>query len=170
MADLDPRWLHRWHGDVADVVGSLLANFEQRMGYPAGDNHLGPAISPARIAAIEESVPQLPADLVTFAQVVGEVSLPDIDNGWFVLSPLYPGRVGPPYDLDVVQFASDGGGTVYAVPAGDARPVLRIREVRELAPGVFDGVGVEESAPDLLSFSDEMRDAISRYERAHGAT
>jgi hypothetical protein len=126
----------------------VLPTFQARMGYPPGENRVGPPITAAGLAAIEESLPPISGDLQAFCGIVGEVSLPDIGNGWFVLSPLYPGRIGPPYNMDVAQFASDGGGTVYAVPVGRSGPVLRLREVAQVAD-VYDGGRVHVSAPHL---------------------
>jgi len=42
------------------------------------------------------------------------------------------GPVGPPYNVDIVRFASDGGGTTYAVPASQSGRVLRLRDVAEI--------------------------------------
>jgi hypothetical protein len=167
MVALDMEWLRRWREDVTEVVGSVLPTFEARVGYPPGDNRVGPPISAARLAAIEESLPMLPADLEMFCRVVGEVSLPDIGNGWFVLSPLSPARIGPPYNVDIVQFASDGGGTVYAVPVGESGPVLRLREVTEVA-GIYDGDRVHVSAPHLHAFLASLHDAVRLFARTGG--
>ena len=100
-----------------------------------------------------------------FSRVVGEVRLADIGNGWFVLDPLGRARISSPYNVDVVLFASDGGGTTYAVPTGRAGPVLRIREVGEIAPGVFDGERVEVSAPHVRAFLAGLRDAVRLFAR-----
>jgi hypothetical protein len=163
IVTLDTEWLLRWREDVAEVVGSVMPTFEERMGYPPGNNPVGPPMSSARFAEIAESVPLLPADLELFCQIVGEVSLPDIGNGWFLLKPFCRKRIGPPYNIDIVEFASDGGGTIYALPAGGPGPVLRLREVGEIAPGVFDGHGVYVLAPALRAFLANLRDLFRLF-------
>lgn len=163
MAELDTQWLQCWRDDVTAAVGSVLATFQARMGYPPGDNRVGPPISSTGLRAIEESLPLLPADLAAFCRVVGEVSLPDMGNGWFVLSPLYEARIARPYNVDIVGFTSDGGGTVYAVPVGKPGPVLRLREVPEVAAGVYGGNRVQVSAPHLRAFLAGLRDAVRLF-------
>jgi hypothetical protein len=153
---------------MAATVASTMTAFEARIGYPPGDNRVDRPINESRLAAIDEMGEAISPDLVLLSWFVGEVNLPDIGNGWFVLSPLHRARIGSPYNLDVVLFASDGRGTTYAVPARKARPVLRIREVGEIAPGVFDGERVEVSAPHVRAFLAGLRDAARLFARTGG--
>lgn len=102
VVELDAAWLSQWRDDMALTVASVMSTFEARMGYPP--------LAWGHLAAIDELGQALPTGLVLFSRVVGEVSLPDIGNGWFVLNPLGRGRISSPYNVDVVLFASDGGG------------------------------------------------------------
>lgn len=162
MADLDSEWLCQWRDDTTDAVAAAMSTFEARMGYPPGDNRVAVALSAGRLAEIDEKLPRLHRDLVLLARVLGETRLPDIGNGWYLLSPMYQARVSAPYDVDIVLFASDGGGTNYAVPVGEAGPVLRLREVAEVA-GVYDGHRVDVTQRDLRSFMAGLRDAVRLF-------
>lgn len=166
MVELDVEWLIRWREAMVELVASAMATFEATMGYPPGDNVVGSPLTASRLATIEEMGKALPSDLVTFSRVIGEVRLPDIGNGWFVLNPLVRSRIGHPYNVDVLLFASDGGGTTYAVPIGENGPVLRLREAAEIAPGVYDGERVVLSTPHLHAFLSGLCDAVGLFARA----
>lgn len=168
IVELDAEWLGRWRDDTAEAVASVMPSFEERMGYPPGDNRVGRQLDATRLALIDEMGQLFPPDLAMFARVVGEVSLPDIGNGWFVLSPLGRARIGPPYNVDVVLFAADGGRTTYAVPVRRSGPVLRLREVGETAPGVFGGERVDVSAPHLRGLLAGLLDAVRLFARTGG--
>jgi hypothetical protein len=167
IAELDSDWLCQWRDDTTDAVAAALSTFEARMGYPPGDNRVAVPLCAGRLAEIDEKLPRLHPDLVLLARVLGETWLPDIGNGWYLLSPLYQARVGPPYNVDVVLFAGDGGGTNYAIPVSEARPVLRLREVAEVA-GVYDGYRVDVTQRDLRSFMAGLRDAVRLFARNGG--
>jgi hypothetical protein len=99
------------------------------------------------------------------------VSLPDVGNGYFIHSSgLVIGhahgeglrRLGAPLDLDVVTFASDGGGALYALPAADPGPVYRLRDCA-LHDGVADAQGAETVAADLQGFLQRLELAVERF-------
>jgi antitoxin YokJ len=168
IVELDTEWLGQWRDDITDAIASVMPMFEERMGYAPGDNWVGRPLDGIRLTEITEMGQLLPPDLALFSRLVGELSLPDVGNGWFVLNPLYRARIGPPYNVDIVLFASDGGGTTYALPVGKAGPVLRIQEVGETAPGVFDGERIEVCAPHLRAFLAGLRDAVRLFASTGG--
>ncbi|MFB7447640.1 hypothetical protein [Streptomyces sp. NPDC056194] len=64
----------------------------------------------------------IPSDLTTLYWVISEASLPDVDNGYFIHSPMTVAghfrEYGPPAIDDepmALVFASDGGGHLFAI-------------------------------------------------------
>ena len=163
VARLDAQWLSQWRDEMTQAIASVMSGFEARMGYPPDDNRIGGQLNEQLRTEVDKFGTLFPPDLATFSRVVGEVSLPDIGNGWFVLNPLKSARIGYPYNVDVVLFASDGGGAMYAVPTEKAGPVLRLREVGQTASEAFDGERVEVCALHLRAFLAGLRDAIKLF-------
>ena len=134
---VDAEWLSTWRVSVTAAVGELLGTFRQRFGFEPATNELGPPASEEAMTSLA-ALPATPAqDLLAFYRTVGEVSLPDVGNDYFIHPPglavqhaqageLH--RIGPPVDAEVLVFASDGGGALYALPAAQAGPVYRLRD------------------------------------------
>lgn len=108
---------------------------------------------------------------MVFYENIGEVSLPDIGNGYFIHSPRLVlehardggvRRIGPPFDVGVLAFASDGGGALYVLPAAEAGPVYRLRDCA-LLDGVADARGVETVADDLQEFLQRLKLAAETF-------
>ncbi|MGC5288190.1 hypothetical protein [Micromonospora sp. DT231] len=169
---MDPGRLEIWREDLRKAVASALLDFEDRYGYPPDENVIS---EPDRIAAtlIAAVRPVIPADLVDLYATVGAVDLPDIGNGFFLHSAFdvahaHESRdlwhVGGRHDADVVVFASDGGGSQYALATPAGSPVYR------LPPDlVLDGIYTSEdprfdmAAPDLCAFLDRLLQAVKTF-------
>jgi hypothetical protein len=128
-------------------VTSTLSNAEvSRWRAAVGDSRIGEPVAGADLTG-------LPPDLRAFYQVVGEVSLPDVENGYWIHRPPEPGvDNGRPYVLSdgrpIVVFGSDGGGALFAL-CGSA--VLRLAGGAEVG-GVYDEDGATVVAGDLREF------------------
>ncbi len=169
---MDPGRLETWREDLRNAVASAVLDFEDRYGYPPGENIVSEpdAIAAARLAAVR---PAIPADLVDLYAAVGAVDLPDIGNGFFLHTASHVAHahqlrdlwhVRGRHDVDVVVFASDGGGTQYALatPAGS--------RIYRLPPDlVLDGIYSSEdqrfdmAAPDLSTFLDRLLQAVKTF-------
>jgi hypothetical protein len=157
---LDQAWLIRWRDELNHALEPFLAAFETRYGYPPGDNRI---TSPddGRTARKINAHPETAADLTPFYQVIYEVLLPDIGNGYFIhpaghvldeLAYAGPARLGG-FTPGVV-FASDGGGILYAIaPAGT---IYR-------SSAASRDSGFELIATDLTSFLDQLRLEVMRF-------
>jgi hypothetical protein len=171
--ELAMRRLRAWRTEVQTTLRSLLPRFEQVFGYPPGHNELAAAADPADIASLAtHDDPRVPDDLLAFYQVIGEVSLADIGNGYFIHRPdLVLGhatgllrRVTGRHTDAVVVFGSDGGGTLYALAAGSGSPVYRLPPDR-IVEGTYasDQDGFRVVAGNLWDFLDQLRHAIQRF-------
>jgi hypothetical protein len=156
---------------VTAVLAGLLGTFGQRFGFEPGANAVGPPASGEAVASLAALRPAPARDLLIFYENIGEVSLPDVGNGYFIHSPRLvlehaqagePRRIGPPVDVDVLAFASDGGGALYTLPAAAAGPVFRLRDY-VLRDGVADARDVQIVAGDLLAFLDRLKLAIEIF-------
>jgi len=157
---LDQAWLTSWRDELDRALEPFLAAFESRYGYPPGDNRItSPDDGPTarKINAHPDTAP----DLTLFYQVIYEVLLPDIGNGYYIhpaghlLDELVyagPARLGG--SVSGVVFASDGGGILYAIaPVGTIyRSTAASRDS-----------GFEVIATDLTSFLDQLRQAVMRF-------
>ncbi|PWU45051.1 hypothetical protein DLE60_28895 [Micromonospora globispora] len=161
-----------WREDLREAVASAVLDFEDSYGYPPGANTVsGPdTTATALIAAVR---PAIPAALVELYAAVGAVDLPDIGNGFFLrrasdVAHAHEARdlwhVRGCHDADVVVFASDGGGTQYALATPAGSPVYR------LPPDlVLDGIYTSEdprfdvAAPDLSTFLDRLFQAVKMF-------
>jgi hypothetical protein len=153
----------------------LTWTFERDHGYPCGENTVaGPAslleLSALTVGALRSI---MPSDLVAWYRQVSQVSLPDVANGYFIHPPgLVVAHAGGEgirqitgrHEAQVVVFASDGGGTLYAVRSACGTPVYR------LPPGsVVDGVYSSNDprydivASDLAGFLDLLRAAVHSF-------
>ncbi len=110
------------------AVAELLESFEARHGFPPGGNVITRATDESHKAtdALVELTP-IPSDLTTMYWVIGEVSLPDVDSGYFVHAASTVARHFREYgaihidgEEPAIVFASDGGGHLFAL-AGSGR-------------------------------------------------
>ncbi|MFB7287820.1 hypothetical protein [Actinacidiphila glaucinigra] len=130
MADerLDAEWLRGWCEHAEAALAKLMQSFQARFGYEPGSNVVVLATEQSHQAtdALVELTP-IPSDLATMYWVIDEVSLSDVENGYFV----HPASLVADHfrDYGAVQFegeepgvvfASDGGGHLFAL-AGSGR-------------------------------------------------
>jgi hypothetical protein len=158
-----------WRDDMRAAVDAVVHDFEARFGFPAGDNLVEEPDGAARerLAAIRPAVPH---DLVVLHSVVGEVNLTDVGNGLFLHSAAqvvehhesaWLRRVSGRHAAEVVVFASDGGGTLYALASPAGSPVYRLPP-DEVLHGVYESRNplFEAAAPDLAGFLDRALEAV----------
>lgn len=127
-----------WKRGMRDSLLELERVFEPRFGYPfePTDNFVSEPGSTVDLHG------RLPDALVDFYSTVGEVSLPDVHNGYFIhpvqavldADETIPAHVEDGVGKEVVTFGSDGGGGLFCVAVPDGA-------VYHLPPGrVEDGV------------------------------
>jgi hypothetical protein len=168
---VDREWLGTWRISVTEMLAELLATFRQRFGFEPDGDTVGPPASRGAVALLAALRPAPARDLLTFYENIGEVSLPDVGNGYFIHAPRLvaeqaqagePRRIGPPVDVDVLAFASDGGGAFYALPAAKAGPVYRLRECA-IRDGVAEARDVQIVAGDLRAFLQRLKLAVETF-------
>ncbi|MFF3784372.1 hypothetical protein [Streptomyces sp. NPDC001933] len=128
MADeqLEAEWVRGWCEQADAALTELMQSFQARHG--PGRNVVARATNESRRATdkLVELTP-IPSDLTTMYWVIGEVSLPDVDSGYFV----HPastvasdfreyGAIQIDGEEPALVFASDGGGHLFAL-AGSGR-------------------------------------------------
>ncbi|TXS08070.1 MULTISPECIES: hypothetical protein [Streptomyces] len=125
---LDAEWLHGWCEQAAASLAKFMQSFQARHGFEPGTNVvvLASEASHQATETLVELTP-IPSDLTTMYWVIDEVSLPDVENGYFV----HPaslvaehfreyGAVQIDGEEPAMVFASDGGGHLFAL-AGSGR-------------------------------------------------
>ncbi|MFG2480239.1 hypothetical protein [Streptomyces fagopyri] len=125
---LEAEWVEGWRAQTGIAIADLMRSFEARHGFPPGRNVVAPATSASHEAtqALVELTP-IPSDLTTMYWVIHEVSLPDVDSGYFV----HPadtvashfreyGAIEIEGEEPALVFARDGGGHLFAL-AGSGR-------------------------------------------------
>jgi hypothetical protein len=125
---LDAEWLRGWCEQADAALAKLMASFQARFGFEPGSNEVVLASEESHQAtdALVELTP-IPSDLTTMYWVIDEISLPDVENGYFV----HPaslvadhfreyGAVQIDGEEPALVFASDGGGHLFAL-AGSGR-------------------------------------------------
>ncbi|MFJ3913877.1 hypothetical protein [Streptomyces vinaceus] len=125
---LDAEWLRGWCEQADTALAKLMASFQARFGFEPGSNKVVLASEESHQAtdALVELTP-IPSDLTTMYWVIDEISLPDVENGYFV----HPaslvadhfreyGAVQIDGEEPALVFASDGGGHLFAL-AGSGR-------------------------------------------------
>ncbi|MGW1769252.1 hypothetical protein ACWCQL_35045 [Streptomyces sp. NPDC002073] len=162
MPALDPHWLRTWAADVTGRLNAVLAAFETYYPYPPDVNEVV-LTSPERgrdgVDALRED-PAVHPDLVTFYETVEEVTMADIGNAYFIHTAAHahgeltaepmPGGAGRG-----TVFASDGGGTLFAV--GQDGTVHR-----SVAPASTD-VDFLPVATDLRDFLTQLQGCVTRF-------
>ncbi|GAA4561436.1 hypothetical protein GCM10023176_00010 [Micromonospora coerulea] len=169
---MDSGRLETWREDLREAVASAVLDFEERYGYPPGENAVSEPdmTAAARLAAVH---PAIPADLVDLYAKVGAVDLPNIGNGFFLhtasgVADAHESRdlwhVRGRHDADVVVFASDGGGTQYGLATPEGSPVYRLPPDLVLA-GIYtsENPRFDVAAPDLSTFLDRLLQAVKTF-------
>jgi hypothetical protein len=175
---LDEQRLIDWAEAVEAAVKRALREVVSTYPFEPGKHTVGPPASESDLAALRQRLPWIPDGLLAVARWVGEVSLPDIANGYFMFSPSYihgmlyhddgiPDRIDEPLDddVDVVIFGSDGGGTLYAIAVGDIGTVYRLQECK-YEQGVYSGsagFGVTLVAEGMDDFLDALLAAVAAF-------
>ncbi|MER7690875.1 hypothetical protein [Streptomyces sp. NPDC097610] len=125
---LDSEWVRDWCGQISVALEALTSSFLRTHGFPPGENAVVLATNESSKAtgALVDLTP-IPSDLTTLYWVVSEVSLPDVEHGYFVHSASTVaehfreyGSVQIDDEPPAIVFASDGGGHLFAV-AGSGR-------------------------------------------------
>ena len=165
---MDEAWIERWREEMRTGARRLLATFEARAGFPPGGHEISGPATAAELAGLAELHGEaLPAGLVAFYRVVAEVQLPDVGNGYWLHRPPLPGEdPGFPRLLSdgraIVVFGTDGGGALYALPAGTDAPVLRLAD-GEWVGAAYDADCAAEAAPDLTAFLAFLRHELGLH-------
>ncbi|MEU8662153.1 hypothetical protein, partial [Actinoplanes philippinensis] len=115
----DEQWLDGWAQRLRAAVERALRDVVSAYPYEAGEHEIGPPATARELDELRRRMPWVPDGLIALRRVVGEVSLPDIANGYFLYEPHAehgrPDRLAEPHAVDVVVFGGDGGGASYAV-------------------------------------------------------
>ncbi|RAG80347.1 hypothetical protein DN069_38640 [Streptacidiphilus pinicola] len=159
--------LNSWADQVADLASEFTTGFEARFGYPPGDNRLVSATPQDSERAVQTlSGLGVPGDLLQFYSRVESVSLPDLDNGFFIhsadsvadgMAGGQPTEVVGAIDERIVVFGSDGGGGLCALTIPDGR-FLVLRGGALVGPRYdVDESGVQSLPGGLWGFLESIR-------------
>jgi hypothetical protein len=157
---LSPRWLRSWAADITTHLQAVLSAFDTYYPFPPGANEVILAGAGQSSLAALRAHPGTPPDLLTFYAVITEVTMSDIGNAFFihaaddVVTRLAEGPVLLGDGHTGTIFASDGGGTLYAVDPGN-----RVHRSHVASP---DG-GFGLVAADLRGFLGKVRDAVAQF-------
>ncbi|MBF9072368.1 hypothetical protein [Streptacidiphilus fuscans] len=120
---LDAEWLRVWCEQTDSALAQLTQSFLARHGFEPGSNVVEIATEESHRAtdALVELTP-IPSDLTTMYWVIDEVSLSDVENGYFVHPASLVADHVREYGLIEIDgeepalvFASDGGGRLFAL-------------------------------------------------------
>ena len=138
-----------WAEELSQLAARFTDSFEDRFGYPPGENHVvvaEPRRTQDELASL--GLQGAHADLVTLYAQIESVSLPDIGNGLFIHPVADPAKSGQPTTLtgdtedQITVFGSDGGGNLFALNAtGD--------KVYRLSSGALHGDTYEADAGEF---------------------
>jgi hypothetical protein len=166
---------------VQTSVDILMQGFEERFGYPADANVVLAAQHPGGTAIRSEldGRVQVPSPVVEFFDVVEEVSLPDIWNGYFLgpsdrvvtahadESPRWITAESGELQ-EVLLVGSDGGGALYCASVDEPAPVFRVdqasirRGVATAPPG-----HIQQLASNFPAFLEALALAIESSAAGH---
>ncbi|MGW8743639.1 SMI1/KNR4 family protein [Streptomyces sp. NPDC055794] len=143
----------------------MTGEFEDRHGFPSGTNELRPAGAADQAAARRlAQVAPASADLVTFYDIIGDVTWADVGNGYFleraidVLQRLQEDSivdVGTDRKVHGLIIGSNGGGQAYlADPEG---AVYRTRTA------ALDEPVLDKVADDLRQFLELLEHSLTRF-------
>ncbi|MDH6120254.1 hypothetical protein ABH930_006216 [Kitasatospora sp. GAS204A] len=125
---LGAEWVRAWCEQANVALTELMRSFEARHGFPTDRNAVSLATEASSKAtdALVDLTP-IPSDLTTMYWVIDEVSLPDVDIGYFIHPPSMVaghfreyGSIQIDGEEPALVFASDGGGHLFAL-AGSGR-------------------------------------------------
>lgn len=155
------------------LLSKLMRNFEHEFGYPPGENYLLTATPEYSHAATEVlSSIDAPGELIGFYQVVNELSMPDVESGFFIHSyedvvngveGKQPTCLAGSIDDEIIVFGSDGGGGLFALNRTDG-------QIHRLGRGSLIGSTYEidescvvESWPDFWEFLNYLHCMLSEF-------
>ncbi len=156
-------WIGEWAGRMDALGSTFMEQFTSKFGYPPDENYVARTESSgsAEVSGVA-GVEGVPDDLVTFYRHVEQVSLPDVDSGFFVhpegrtvagLRGGLPTRIAGSREDSVVVFGSDGGGSLFALSATDGSTVYRLPPSRVEGDVYTSGpIPPEVVASDLAGF------------------
>ena len=114
-----------WKADIRAALMDVKAVFQERYGYPPGENS---ATDPEVSGEEQTDNVAIPSSLVAFYLDVGELSIPDVHNGYFIhtLELVKRGNWGHPKRIeveidgqalneDILTFGSNGGGHLFCI-------------------------------------------------------
>lgn len=164
---MDSAWVEQWRDDMRAGTQRLVGEFEGRFGFPPGEHRVDGPADAAELDGLAAA--GVPDDLQVFYRVVGEVGLPDVNNGYWIRRPPEPGDDhGYPTALsdgrEIVVFGSDGGGAMFALAAGSGTPVYRLAD-GILLNDTYDTDGAAVFAEDLQAFLTFLRDELTDFLR-----
>lgn len=157
---LDPRWLRTWAADITTHLQSVLSAFDSYYPFPPGENEVILAGPDQRTLDAVRAQPGTPSDLITFYEVIEEVTMSDIGNAFFIHAPhvvitqLAEGPVLLGDDNTGTIFASNGGGILYAID-----PDNRVHR----SHAASTDSGFEPIATDLRGFLGQVHDAVAHF-------
>ncbi|MEU9019800.1 hypothetical protein [Actinomadura sp. NPDC048394] len=168
--------------DIEQVVSMLQEvaeaaappDFEQRFGYPPGDNHVVLARDATGAAALQAAFPgKVPPDVAAFFTAVSEVSLPDVWNAYFIGPVSWTIELHkasePRYvrfedaDREVMILASNVGGDMFGLLVAPEGSMLAIP-----AAGIENGVHRADTAgaPGYRPIADTFGQFLQRLAQA----
>lgn len=158
-----------WADETRMLAAEFQAGFESRYGYPPGDHVVSGPTDPSIIEEAASRADAIPVVLLDFYRMCGEVSLPDVGVGYFVV-PLRrvldgldgddPVRMRGSWDLPIVVFGSDGGGTLFALHAGSGEPAYA------LPPGPVHAQVYADSLTPASVIADDLPGFLAIVRRA----
>ncbi|WP_279331519.1 SMI1/KNR4 family protein [Streptomyces sp. OS603R] len=155
---LSPTWLASWASRVSETLKAMTGDFERRHGFPSGVNEVRLADHADQAAGRTlTQVSLVAADLVTFYDSIGEVTCPDVGNGYFVdpaVDVLLRFKQYGAVDVGADQkdgglvIGSNGGGLSYVVGPGGV--IYRTRTAS------LDEPELDQVADDLGEFLEQQ--------------
>ncbi|MBC9731494.1 hypothetical protein [Streptomyces sp. TRM68367] len=144
---------------MRELAERFVDQFEETYGYPP-DDHEVIAVSPGDEAEVRRRLEDanVSGDLVDLYSQLETVSLPDLENGYFIHSADellegmrggQPNRVVGAVEDSITVFGSDGGGGLFALNAAQDK-------VYRLSGGALVGAVYEVDPPGLEIVSDGL--------------
>ncbi|WLW54264.1 SMI1/KNR4 family protein [Streptomyces sp. YU58] len=143
----------------------MAEGFEGRHGFPPDLNQVRPADEDDRDAARAlAGAGAAPADLVTFYDVIGDISWPDVGNGYFIdpardvlgrLTEYGAVGIGPGQEADGLVVGSNGGGLSYVVTPDGA--------IHRTRTASLDEPELDRVADDLRQFLRLLEQSLTRF-------
>jgi hypothetical protein len=124
---LEADWVRSWCEQADVTLTQMMESFQVRHGFPPGTNLVALATDESHQAtdALVELTP-IPSDLTTMYWVIDEVSLPDVDSGYFN----HPASMVADRYREYGAIHIDGGGTCPGIRQRRRRPFVRAGRLR----------------------------------------